>query len=511
MTGSIIDIRNVTHKYKGSEQDTLDNVSLEIKEGETVLLCGASGSGKTSVIRLINGLIPHYYQGDITGEVYVDGKDISQTELYELAGVVGTVFQNPRSQFFSIDTDGEIVFGPENIGLDPKEITARKDGIIEQMDLKDLMGRSLFELSGGEKQRIACASVAALLPKIMLLDEPSSNLDWESIGTLRDIISEWKKQGKTIIISEHRLWYVKDLVDRVIYMEDGHIGCEWSGDEFRSLDDNDTRSLKLRPVNIQGRYEEIFDFSAKEKENHREEFTDGIVLKDFYFSYDKKPYLLFKKKYSEADGEELSLCIPELVLPKGKVISVIGCNGTGKTTFLRCICGLEKDCTGTIAIDGKEYRGRRRIGLSYLVMQDVNHQLFTDSVASEVLLSMKDKDDARCCEILDSLGLLKYKDTHPMALSGGQKQRVAIASAIAAGAEILLFDEPTSGLDYSHMEKVGELLHDLASSGKTVLVSTHDPELIECCCDYELYIKNGRVISFTGSLEKLEGIRRNAI
>ena len=177
MTGSIIDIRNVTHKYKGSEQDTLDNVSLEIKEGETVLLCGASGSGKTSVIRLINGLIPHYYQGDITGEVYVDGKDISQTELYELAGVVGTVFQNPRSQFFSIDTDGEIVFGPENIGLDPKEITARKDGIIEQMDLKDLMGRSLFELSGGEKQRIACASVAALLPKIMLLDEPSSNLD----------------------------------------------------------------------------------------------------------------------------------------------------------------------------------------------------------------------------------------------------------------------------------------------------------------------------------------------
>ena len=150
-----------------------------------------------------------------------------------------------------------------------------------------------------------------------------------------------------------------------------------------------------------------------------------------------------------------------------------------------------------IVSDGKEYKKKHRIGFSYMVMQDVNHQLFTDSVEAEVLLSMKEKDEEKLHAILDELGLLAYMETHPMALSGGQKQRVAIASAVAAGAKLLLFDEPTSGLDYAHMEKVGKLLKQLAASGSTVLVSTHDPELIELCCDYILRIRNGRVASFS--------------
>lgn len=493
MNETLIEIRNVTHKYKGAGEDSLNGVSLDVRSGETLLLCGASGSGKTSVIRLINGLIPHFYKGDLTGSVSVNGLDVSQIELYELAGIVGTVFQNPRSQFFSVDTDGEIVFGPENVGLEPNEIKARKEGIVKQMDIEKLLGRSLFELSGGEKQSIACASVAALLPHIILLDEPSSNLDWDAMKKLRQIISEWKSQGKTIIISEHRLWYLKGLADRVIYMNDGKIEREWPGDEFTAICEEELRSLKLRPVEVNDRFSRVFedkedDFVIEQPDKNR-----GIVLKEFYFSYQKHPYILWKQKFRAEDGEKLCLCIPELVLPKGKVVGLIGRNGTGKSTFLRCVCGLENDCTGVIEIDGKSYKGKSRIGLCYMVMQDVNHQLFTDSVMSEVLLSMKDKDEEKCCRILDDLGLLEYKDTHPMALSGGQKQRVAIASAIAAGARILLFDEPTSGLDYSHMEKVGNLLRKLAESGSTVLVSTHDPELIEQCCDYELFIKKGRV------------------
>ncbi len=494
MNRIVVDIGNVTHSYKGAGEESLTGVSLSIHEGETVLLCGASGSGKTSVIRLINGLIPHYYKGDISGKVLVGERDISTTEIADLAGTVGTVFQNPRSQFFSVDTDGEIVFGPENIGLDPAEIVKRKEMIVGQMNIGKLLGRSLFELSGGEKQMIACASVAALLPNIILLDEPSSNLDMEAIRKLRNIIEIWKAQGKTIIISEHRLWYLKDLADRVIYMEAGKIAGKWTGEEFRSLPENEIRALKLRPTVIEEHFTKAFAGEDEECTDDLPEFPDGIKLRDFYFSYEHKPYILKKRKFTESDGEMLSLCIPGLSLPKGKVIAVIGKNGTGKSTFLRCLCGLENDCTGVIVSDGKEYGGKHRIGLSYMVMQDVNHQLFTDSVESEVLLSMKEKDESRCHEILDSLGLLGYKDTHPMALSGGQKQRVAIASAVAAGAEILLFDEPTSGLDFAHMEKVGMLLKLLASSGSTVLVSTHDPELIEECCDYELYIKNGGVM-----------------
>jgi len=494
MNRIVVDIRNVTHSYKGAGEESLAGVSLSIREGETVLLCGASGSGKTSVIRLINGLIPHYYKGEMSGEVLVCDRDISKTEIADLAGTVGTVFQNPRSQFFSVDTDGEIVFGPENIGLDPAEIVRRKEMIVGQMNIGKLLGRSLFELSGGEKQMIACASVAALLPNIILLDEPSSNLDMEAIKKLRRIIEIWKEQGKTIIISEHRLWYLKDLADNVIYMEAGKIAGRWTGEEFGALPENEIRALKLRPTVIEEHFSKAFAGEAEGCEGGFPEFSDGIKLRDFFFSYEHKPYILKKRKFTEADGDMLSLCIPELSLPKGKVIAVIGKNGTGKSTFLRCICGLENDCKGVIVSDGKEYKGKHRIGLSYMVMQDVNHQLFTDSVESEVLLSMTEKDEGRCHEILDSLGLLGYKDTHPMALSGGQKQRVAICSAVAAGAKILLFDEPTSGLDFAHMETVGMLLRQLAGSGSTVLVSTHDPELVEECCDYELYIKNGRVM-----------------
>jgi energy-coupling factor transport system ATP-binding protein len=490
MSENYIKIENVNFKYKGSEKGLLDNLSLTIPKGQTLLLTGASGSGKTTIIRLINGLIPHYYQGNLEGEINVAGFDIAKTELYELAGVVGTVFQNPRSQFFSVDTDGEIVFGPENIGMDAGKIKERKHDIVDEMHIEKLMGRSLFELSGGEKQSIACASVSALLPEIILLDEPSSNLDQKAIGNLREVIKRWKDQGKTIIISEHRLWYLKDMVDRVIYMEAGKIRHEWSGREFAAMDKEKVRSLQMRPLAVSDMMSP--SYLGRENDINEQEISDGIELKEFYFSYNSKPYLIRKKKFKEND-EGLSLCIPKLSLPKNAVIGVIGHNGTGKSTFLKCVCGLEKDCPGIIETEGREYKGKERLKICYMVMQDVNHQLFTDSVEAEVLLSMEEEDKERADRILESLGILEFKEKHPMALSGGQKQRVAIASAIATEAKLVLFDEPTSGLDFCHMEKVGGLLRSLAASGNTILVATHDPELIELCCDYVLCIENGKV------------------
>ena len=396
-----------------------------------------------------------------------------------------------------MDTDGEIVFGPENIGLDSSEIKRRSELVTKEMNLEKLLGRSLFELSGGEKQKIACASVSALLPDIILLDEPSSNLDWGAISELRTAIQNWKKQGKTIVISEHRLWYLKDVIDRVIYMDNGDIRGEWKGENFFSFADDKIEELKLRPVRVEEKYivkyGEISQIEKANKTSNRDD-ESSIIFKDFYFTYIRRPYLFRKKKLTQADEDILSVNIPELSIPKGKVVGVIGKNGTGKSTFLRCVCGLENECRGAIVEGGNTFKGKKRIGLSYMVMQDVNHQLFTDSVESEVLLSMKNEDKEKCSQILDSLGLLEYRDKHPMALSGGQKQRVAIASAIAADAKLLLFDEPTSGLDYSHMVKVSELLRELADAGRTVLVSTHDPELIELCCDYVLSINNGKVI-----------------
>lgn len=498
----MIEIKNTSFHYTGLDKGGLKNINLKIMDSECVLLCGASGCGKTTLTRLINGLIPHFYKGALSGEVIVNDKNIGEQELYSLAGVVGSVFQNPRSQFFSVDTDGEITFGPENIGLPKEEILKRKKNVITELNLRDLMNRSLFELSGGEKQKIACGSVAALLPHIILLDEPSSNLDWSAIRDLRKIMKLWKNQGKTIIISEHRLWYLKDIIDRALYLEQGEIVHEWTQERFAALSDSELASYELRPLNLEERYIQAFsgdmvitdkdiDKISDKKEILGELQKKRIVIKDLYFTYTPKKYLFFKKRLSPVDADSCTLRIPFLSAKLGEIIGIIGNNGSGKSTFLRCLCGLEKTCTGTVSIDGKIYTRKNLTKNCYMVMQDVNHQLFTDSVITEVMLSMEHPDEKKAEKILASLDLLQYKDKHPMALSGGQKQRVAIASAMAADAVMLLFDEPTSGLDYRHMKEVSALLKELAKKGKTIFVATHDPELAAECCDRTIRFVNG--------------------
>ena len=498
----MIEIKNTAFHYTGLDKGGLKNINLKIMDSECVLLCGASGCGKTTLTRLINGLIPHFYKGVLSGEVIVNDKNIGEQELYSLAGVVGSVFQNPRSQFFSVDTDGEITFGPENIGLPKEEILKRKKNVITELNLRDLMNRSLFELSGGEKQKIACGSVAALLPHIILLDEPSSNLDWSAIRDLRKIMKLWKNQGKTIIISEHRLWYLKDIIDRALYLEQGEIVHEWTQERFAALSDSELASYELRPLNLEERYIQAFsgdmvitdkdiDKISDKKEILGELQKKRIVIKDLYFTYTPKKYLFFKKRLSPVDADSCTLRIPFLSAKLGELIGIIGNNGSGKSTFLRCLCGLEKTCTGTVSIDGKIYTRKNLTKNCYMVMQDVNHQLFTDSVITEVMLSMEHPDEKKAEKILASLDLLQYKDKHPMALSGGQKQRVAIASAMAADAVMLLFDEPTSGLDYRHMKEVSALLKKLAKKGKTIFVATHDPELAAECCDRTIRFVNG--------------------
>ena len=469
----MIEIKNVTYSYRVT--DTVGTpmlkvgvlgLNLTIKDGEFIVLTGSSGCGKTTVCRLINGLIPHYFEGEKSGEVLLNGKDVSAQPIYETAQVVGSVFQNPRSQFFNVDTTSELAFFAENQGRNVQCIKDSMEEMSDKMNMSKLLGRSMFKLSGGEKQKIACGTIAVADSSVVVLDEPSSNLDKDAIEDLRKTLEMWKIQGKTVIIAEHRLYFLRELADRVIVFENGAIKNEIVGEEFRKLSEEDTKKMGLRSVINVSEYPKV-----------KEEDTENTIqLKDFKFTYPDKIH---------------GIAIKSLTLPRNKIIAIVGHNGAGKSTFARTFCGLNKKAKGTVCFDGKSVPTSKMLDYCYMIMQDVNHQLFTESVEEEVLLSVPENlpDEERERIALDALEMLdidQYAQMHPMALSGGQKQRVAIASGIATDKEFILMDEPTSGLDYVHMKQVAEVMKKLKEKGKTLLVITHDNELISCCADYVL-------------------------
>ena len=465
----MIEIKNVSFRHENADEGSIYDITLTIPDGQCVLFCGESGSGKTTLTRLINGLIPHYYEGEMQGEVTVNGLNVTKSELYETAKKVGSVFQNPRSQFFCVDTTSELAFGCENMGMPEAEILSRIDRVTAEMNIRSLMERNIFELSGGEKQKIACGSVSALQPEVMVLDEPTSNLDLNAIEDLKETVLKWKQSGKTIVIAEHRLYWLRELCDRVICMQNGRITFDIPMEDFAVLAEGERIAYGLRPLIQEKEVRPAGNFNGR----------DFMTLCNFKFSYDK----------------DEALNIQELKIPIGSIVAVTGKNGAGKSTFSRCLCGLEKRFKGTVLLNGETLKSKQLLKKCYMVMQDVNHQLFCETVEEEVQLGMKEENAGEVQKILAELDLDGFSQRHPMSLSGGQKQRTAIASAMLADKEILLFDEPTSGLDFKHMEQTAKLLSSLKNK-KTVFVVTHDSELISRCCTHILCLENGEVNGF---------------
>ena len=466
----MIRLKNVFFSYDEQQENGLRDVSIHIPEGQFVLLCGESGCGKTTVTRLINGLIPHFFSGKLEGHVQVYGLDTQNTEIAELSDHVGSVFQNPRTQFFNTDTDGELAFGLENRSLTPESIRSRVKTVSHALKIENLLGRSIFGLSGGEKQKIAFASVYTSSPEILVLDEPSSNLDPQSIVELAALLKRAKEEKRTIIITEHRIWYLMGLADRVVFMRDGRIEKDMDSASFRAMPEAERVCMGLRCRSLH--HIRVQNTAVPKHERM-------LSVRNLSVNLNRKPIL-----------HDLSFDVRA-----GEIIAIAGRNGEGKTTLARTMCGLQKPASGKISIDGCILKESHRKRLAYMVMQDVNHQLFTDSVDAECRLGIRSPDDDAIRTALDWLDLSSYRNRHPLALSGGQKQRLAVAVSLICEKELLVFDEPTSGLDLHSMREVGRLAVELSRRGKFLLVITHDYELISTICSRVLYLEDGRLIA----------------
>lgn len=448
----MVEVKNLSLDY--GKEHILDDISLFVAKGECVLLTGKSGSGKSSIINSINGLAVRYDNAKTKGEIIIDGKNIKDLELYQISMLVSTVFQNPKTYFFNVNTTLELLFYLENIGLAREEMDKRLSDMLEIFPIKNLLNRNIFNLSGGEKQILCIAASYIAGTKIIVMDEPSSNLDIKSISVLTKMLKILKEKGISIIVAEHRIYYLMDIVDRVFLIDRGKLKKTYTRSEFLKFDKNELNALSLR-----------------DKELCKLEVT---YLKD------DGEYQIKNLSYKFVD-EYLS--VKNISFKLGKIYGIIGYNGLGKSTLLRCLIGLEKKSKEEIYFKGEKLSKKGRLKNSSLVMQDVNHQLFTDEVFKELSLGVKNFDEEKAKIILKDLGLDEFIERHPMSLSGGQKQRLAIASIMCKDSTFVYYDEPTSGMDYANMIKISELIKKYRNKNKIIFIVSHDIEFLNEVAD----------------------------
>lgn len=468
----MINFNNVVFYYGSSKEASdkkIKNVSFDIGSGECILLCGRSGAGKSTILKLITGLAPQFYQGILEGTVLILNKAPDLMTAKEKAEIFGVVFQDPRSQFFMQKVQDEIAFSAENIGIASDLILNNIQNISKLLQLESLLDKNVDELSSGQKQRIAIAAAFILKPKILILDEPISNLDKNGINTVVGMLKDIKKQGTTVIISEHRIFEFAALADKIFHISDGVLENVWLPEEFIKMDCFKLSEYGFRHPDM------VINRCKRNKRLNRD-----LLLKNLCYHYRNTHFGI----------ENINIEIS-----KGDIVALVGGNGAGKTILCKLLCGLISEKSGSIIWDGKVLKASQRRKISYFVMQDADYQLYADSVGNELVIGKKITEELKekAQAALDLFKLKKYTNTHPASLSGGEKQRVTIASAYCSNTAIYIFDEPTSGMDGEGLLSFAEWVNLLANSGKIIIIITHDELLQTLVCDYKICLKNGKI------------------
>ena len=491
MPDSPLIVENLSFRYRDRQGASIQNISFEANPGEILLIAGASGCGKTTLIRCINGLIPRSYKGEVGGRVLVFGEEVKDWPLSRISQKIGTVLQDPERQILGTKVLNEVAFGLENLGLPREEIYQRVQASLDLLEISHLKERDTFTLSGGEKQKVALAGVVAMRPSILLLDEPLASLDpasaWDSLNTIRLLAN----QGLTVLLIEHR---VEDVLriqpERVMFMSEG---------EIRYLGNLSGLSKVVNYREVKLPAEDIVERAKADPAPGAIKRLPTVAAT----AREQKVLVKFENVGFGYEPEREVLHGINLEIKRGDVIAVLGPNGAGKTTFVKHAIGLLKPKSGRVFVNGQDTRQlsvaeiARTLGY---VFQSPSHMLFAPTVREELsfgpqnLRHSKEEIEQEVKEALRIVNLSDNEQDPPLALSFGQQKRVSIAAILAMRSRILVMDEPTAGQDYQNYMNFMDSIVQLPGF-EAVLFITHDVDLAVIYANRVLIINNGQLIA----------------
>lgn len=459
-------------QYAEEKQPALQKIGGSIPAGRCVVLCGGSGCGKSTLLRCINGLIPQFYEGELKGFCRLNGQDTAGIGIGEIGELATSVFQDPRSQFFTVNSSNEVAFGLENHGLPQKTIRQRVEEAFRVFHLERLKDRNVYELSSGERQFISILSAWAMDTDIFLLDEPTANLDFVATRQLKEILLALKRQGKTLLLSEHRLYYLADIADEFWVMTDGEIKGKYTATEAKAFSAEQRQALSLRTL-------DLAEITVPGKEPLPKTAPTALDVSDGRYTYSGKA------------GDTLSGV--SFSVREHEIVGLVGANGCGKTTIGKLIAGLYNPSGGQIFLYGKARKPKGLQKQVLFILQEAEFQFFTNSVLHELQYGHKvtPEFEQKAEALLKSMDMWGCRDRHPFSLSGGQMQRLALMMAYLSEKPIVMLDEPTAGQDAESLARCAALIRKMRKE-KTVLIITHDLELIASTCDRCIGMSGGR-------------------